>query len=421
MVVGVGAALASGQVHARVPTYSTQAPCAAIINVKTGGIVWAKNGDLKKDPASSMKIATAAVVLGGGYDLDKRLIATQDLVGVYGGQQRLKVIEKIPYALERNGTHMSIAVGEEIPAWDLVHGLMMVSANDAANILAQGLEGSVEEFVRKLGIFCEAAGCTSTQFVNPHGLYHPQQYTTAVDFAKIMRKALSIQTFREIQKKKFYRVAATNKSKPRPMAPSNRLVRKSKWTYSKSLGGKTGQCFTKGGKNLISAASDRGLEIAVAVMDCPTYDMCYEESIRLSEIAFARGKESREILKAGLQPFKKRTKGASGELLTWTRHDLSVETLRGEELELDKKIIWNKVQLPIKKGDIVGRVTVFNRQGELLASEPLLARGDLSPDLLHRIAVCWSGLCELFASRTNGAGLAMLGVWVLGGLRRLLG
>jgi len=404
--------------EARVPRYSTTAPYAALINVKTGGVVYEKAGDARCDPASAMKIATAGVILEGGYDLDQRLTASKELVGVYSGQQRLKVLERIPHALERNGTHMSIAAGEVLSVRDMLHGLMMISANDAANVMAAGLEGSVEEFVRKMGLFVERAGCTGTQFVNPHGLHHPEHYSTAKDMARIMRRCLSQPLFREMANKKFYRIAPTNKSAERLMAPSNRLVKKSKYTYGKSLGGKTGQCFVARGKNLVSAAADRGLEVAVAVLDCKTYDECYEETIRLCETAFARGHEKRQFLQAGLQPFKKRLKGSSQALETWTRRPVEVDVFRGEILEVQKKVIWQKVQLPISKGDVVGRVAIFNPLGELLVSEPLLARENIQADLLHKVAAGSSAMWEILSARTNGPGLAVMAMMALGGLAR---
>lgn len=408
--------MASGE--ARVPRYSTTAPYVALVNVKTGGIVYEKGGDVQCDPASAMKIATAGTILEGGYDLDQRLTARGDLVGVYSGQQRLKVIERIPHALERNGTHMSIAAGEVLSVRDMLHGLIMISANDAANIMADGLEGSVEEFMRKVGLFVEQAGCTGTQFVNPHGLHHPAHYSTAKDMARIMRRCLAQPLFREMVSKKFYRVAPTNKSPERLMAPSNRLVKKSKWSYGKSLGGKTGQCFVARGKNLVSASADRGMELTIAVMDCKTYDECYEQTIRLSEIAFARGSEKRQFLKAGFQPFKKRLKGASQELETWTRRPVEIEVFRGEVLDVKKQVIWQKIQLPIQKGDVVGRVSIFNNQGELLVSEPLLARENIQADLLHKLATSSSAMWSVVSAHSNGPGLAVMAVVALGGLAR---
>lgn len=404
--------------EARIPRYSTTAPYAAIINVKTGGIVYEKGGDTQCDPASAMKIATAGAILEGGYDLDQRFTARKDLVGVYSGQQRLKVIERIPHALERNGTHMSIAVGEVLSVRDMLHGLMMVSANDAANIMADGLEGSVEEFMRKVGLFVERAGCTGTQFVNPHGLHHPAHYSTAKDMARIMRRCLAQPLFREMVGKKFYRVAPTNKSRERLMGPSNRLVKKSKWLYGKSLGGKTGQCFVARGKNLVSASADRGMEIAIAVMDCKTYDECYEQTIRLSETAFARGSEKRQFVKAGYQPFKKRLKGSSRELETWTRRPIEMDLFRGELLKVEKKVIWQKIQLPISKGDVVGRISIFNHTGELLASEPLLARENIQADLLHKVAAGSRAMWEVLSAHTNGPGLAVMAMITVGGLAR---
>lgn len=402
----------------RVPGYSTTAPYAALVNVKTGGIVYEKAGDSRCDPASSMKIATAGLIVEGGYDLERCFIARKDLVGVYPSQQRLKVIETIPHALERNGTHMSIAVGEALSVRDMLHGLMMVSANDAANVMADGLEGSVEEFMRKLGLFVEKAGCTGTQFVNPHGLYHPEHYSTAKDMARIMRRCLTQPLFREILSKKFYRIAPTNKTDERLMAPSNRLVKKSRWSYGKSLGGKTGQCFVARGKNLVSAAADRGMEVAIAVMDCKSYDECYEQTIHLSETAFARGIERRQFVKAGFQPFKKHVKGASRELETWTRSAVELEVFRGEILEVEKKVIWHKVQLPVSKGDVVGRVAIFNHLGELLVSEPLLARDHIQADLLYKVASSARAMWSAVSTHSNGPGLIVMAMMALGGLAR---
>ncbi len=93
---------------------------------------------------------------------------------------------------------MGIKKGEVLSLRVLAYGTMLASADDASNVIARYVGGSVSKFMDQLNAYIENLGCQNTSFANPHGLYHPNHYTTAYDLALIAQEALKHPLFREI-------------------------------------------------------------------------------------------------------------------------------------------------------------------------------------------------------------------------------
>src|SRR5690606_37302020 len=99
---------------------------------------------------------------------------------------------------EWDGTKMGIKIGEQFSMETLLYGLMMLSGNDAANVLAETVSGTIPRFLEELNEYMRSLGCHSTFFNNPHGLHHQEHCTTAYDLALITRRALQHPKFCEI-------------------------------------------------------------------------------------------------------------------------------------------------------------------------------------------------------------------------------
>ncbi|MDG5787500.1 D-alanyl-D-alanine carboxypeptidase [Evansella sp. AB-P1] len=153
---------------------------AILMDKNTGEILYEKNGYKQMYPASLTKILTAIVT-----------IETQDLS---------EVVTVSSEAVHAIGTRVYLLEGEEITLGQLLQGLMVSSGNDAAIAIAEHIDGSVEEFSKRMTSFAhnQIGVSEDSNFSNPHGLFGYDHYTTAVDLAKISAYAMENEVFREL-------------------------------------------------------------------------------------------------------------------------------------------------------------------------------------------------------------------------------
>ncbi|MBX3120342.1 MAG: D-alanyl-D-alanine carboxypeptidase [Fimbriimonadaceae bacterium] len=155
-----------------------QAKSALIIDEKSGCVLFSKEANAKRFPASCTKILTTLILLEKTLPTDK-IVAPWD-------------IETIPES------SLHLKPGEVMTAEELAYAMMLRSANDACCAVAVHISGSVPAFAAELNKRAKEIGCTSTNFVTPNGLHDPNHYTTASDLAKIAREAMKNPAFRKI-------------------------------------------------------------------------------------------------------------------------------------------------------------------------------------------------------------------------------
>ena len=144
--------------------------------------------------------------------------------------------------------------------YDLLHAVLLSSANDAAAALAYATCGSLEAFADKMNAQAQAWGLSHTHFTNPHGLDDPAHYTTARELAILARYAMQNPTFATIAATKSY--TAQSGDHTRTFSNHNRLLR----TYEGAMGVKTG--FTKkSGRCLVSAATREGVTLIAVTLN----------------------------------------------------------------------------------------------------------------------------------------------------------
>lgn len=156
------------------------AESAGLFDITNCETVYAKNVHEKLYPASTTKILTAYVTLK------------------HGNLEDIVTITKENVALESDSSHCGLKAGDQISVKELLYGLMLKSANDAANALADYISGSTEEFAKLMNEEAFALGATNSYFVNAHGLHDDEHYTTVYDLYLIFQKALENEVFREI-------------------------------------------------------------------------------------------------------------------------------------------------------------------------------------------------------------------------------
>lgn len=154
---------------------------ACFFCVDTKEILYAKNIHGQVYPASTTKIMTALLLLEQG-DLEAQA-----------------TVSKTAITLNDSGaTTAKLKEGDILTLRQLLYALMTVSANDAANVIAEKIGGSIEGFVGMMNERAAALGATNTHFVNPHGLHHEDHYTTAYDLYLIFQEVIKYDAFLEV-------------------------------------------------------------------------------------------------------------------------------------------------------------------------------------------------------------------------------
>ncbi len=189
------------------------AKAAALIDATTGAVLYSKNGEQRFAPASLTKMMTALVAIERGR-LDQRLTATQ----------QVRSVEPVLIGLDP---------GEALALGDLLYGLLLWSGNDAAVCIAEGLGGSVGQFVTWMNEEAKALGLRNTHFANPHGLDAPGHYSTAIDLARLAVAMMRQPTLAQIAGTREYTI-------PGPPLYHFRNSNPLLGVYDGVIGGKTG-------------------------------------------------------------------------------------------------------------------------------------------------------------------------------------
>src|SRR5688572_28414556 len=150
---------------------------AIIVDERTGKVLWSKNPDAPRYPASTTKIMTAMLLI--------ELCRPNEFITAPAD------VEKVTEA------SLNLKPGEKISVKDMVYALMIRSANDGAYSVARHISGSVESFAELMNSRAFELGCTGTSLKNPHGLNNKDHVTTARDLAIMARAAMKYPEFRQ--------------------------------------------------------------------------------------------------------------------------------------------------------------------------------------------------------------------------------
>lgn len=215
-----------------------------LYEMNSGTMVYAKNIDGRREPASLTKLMTCLLALEHGTLTDDVTVSEEALSG-----------------MDPDGSNSGLTAGEVFTLEQLLYCLMVESANDAALVIAEYIAGSQSAFLDMMNAKAEELGCTNTHFANPHGLHDDNHYTTARDLAKIMMAALEYDKFREIYSTTRYEISATEQHAERIMYTTNYLIGTaytSDYYDSRVIGGKTG-FTTPAGRCVMCTAEEGGL------------------------------------------------------------------------------------------------------------------------------------------------------------------
>ena len=229
---------------------------AILIDSNSGKTLYEKNSTKKVYPASTTKILTAIIAIENIENLQETTTVNYSAISV------------IPAGY----SSAYLSEGEVISLEYVLQAFLIHSANEAGNVLAEHVSGSIEKFVELMNQKLKEIGCKNTHFVNTNGIHDENHYTTAEDMAIIARYCMKNQKFREIVAMKSCTIPKTNKSDERYYKNTNDLVNPSSEYYLKDcIGIKTG--YTTPAQNcLISACNRDGLELIAVVLGAPHID-----------------------------------------------------------------------------------------------------------------------------------------------------
>lgn len=376
--------------HAEPLKLEVNAPCAILINAESGAVLYEKNSLERGFPASTTKIATVIYTIErGNADLQAPVRVEAEALSMTSEQAKKKSDYKLPaYYLENDGTSMGLIKGEKVSLMDLMYGSMLASGNDASNVIAQHIGGTIPGFMTELNAYLIELGCQDTHFSNPHGLTHPNHYTTSADLARLAKHAMKNPLFKKIVGTVKHICQKTNKREGITLLQGNRLLRKGPYFYSKAIGVKTG--YTAAAQhNIVAAAEHDGRTLILVLMHCKERTDLWSDSQKLFSAAFSQKLMERVFLPAGLQSYQRSIPGANRQLRTYLAEPLVWRFYPAEEEPIQAKLVWHLPKLPIKKGQQVGEIIISTTSGRVVAVAPLLAANRLKVSYAYQL---WEGI-----------------------------
>ena len=340
---------------------------AVLIEAKTGKILYERDKDARRYPASTTKIMTLIVALEH---------SKPDEIVTVG-----------PRAVGAEGSSLNLAEGDKIPMKELLMGMMMRSGNDATIAVAEHIAGSMTAFAKMMNDKAQEIGAVDTHFVNSHGLPDDNHYTTAHDLALITAYGFTVPGYEEI--------VGTDRAvfnwyndKSKEVVSENKLL----WQYEGGNGGKTGYT-QKAGRCVVSTAKRDGIQLVAVVLNS---DFMWTDAYSMLDYGFSKV-EPLSILKRGESAGSVDVaSGAKGEIQAIAARDSVIGYEAGAKPKIEKKLdIPGSIEAPIKKGDVVGKMICY-ADGKVVDRVDLLAKEDVA---YHS---WWMTLKEWWAKLTKG-------------------
>lgn len=366
-------------------------PIALLVEMKTGQVLYEKNADMKWSPASTTKIMTALVALDNAQ-LDTKMKASAN------------AIRSIPADYGIAG----IAPDEIMELNDLLHFCLIISANEAANVIAENISPTkdIDGFVDMMNEKAKELGLKSTHFTNTYGLEDENHYCSARDLAITARKAMENPTFREIVSKKVVPLPETNLKKSDDwdkwhIESTNKLLSTTSDYYTQVTGVKTGYTEKAGRCLVFSAVNDEGLELLGVMLGAKNNDVLFRDAKDLLEYGF-KNYRVQTLVSSGEYygrydvvdamdniPVELQTLGAVSHLLPTSEEILTSQVTAKETLDTPFKA-------PIQKGQVLGYKTWYYN-GEEIGQVQLVAVNDIEKTMVAKVR---DKVQELAANKT---------------------
>lgn len=308
-------------------------------------VLFEKNSEMIVSIASTTKIMTVMVALKYG-NLDRKVEISARSAGI-------------------RGSTVGYRKGEQVTLKELLYGLMLRSGNDAAIAIAEGVSGSVEEFVKLMNEYAVEIGLSNSHFAVPHGLDDEEHYSSAYDLALITIKAKENKLFNEIVSSKDVDGKQYNFTR------SYHNINKILWLMPEADGVKTG--FTgDAGKCLVTSVKLQGKSIVIVVLNCTAR---WKETKRIYDY-ICKNYQYKKFYSKGDVVSEVEVLSGKNKVKIACSKDIDIPIKNGYNYEV-KLIKPQKVYAPVKKGDRLGSLSVYEN-GKVLYFESLVSLGNSS-------------------------------------------
>ena len=327
------------------------APAAVLMEAGTGRVLFEKNAHEVRPCASITKVMTLCLTFdaleSGQLNITDQLSASA-------------------HAASMGGSDIWLKEGELMSVDDLIKATVIMSANDAAVVLAENVAGSEEAFVQRMNERAGELGMEETVFKNCNGLDEEGHVTSAYDVALMSRELIRHEKIKDYTLTwiDYVRDGATQ------LVNTNKLIR----SYKGITGLKTGTT-SQAGSCITATAERNGLRLIAVILGAGSTDDRFKDAAALLDYGFGGWSvtvpESPALpdvpVKGGTEETVGAIAGESPEIL--------METASMGEIEQD--ISWTpELRAPVRKGDVIGRIT-YSAKGETVAQVDITAAGDV--------------------------------------------
>lgn len=360
---------------------------AILVDANYDEVLYEVGGHDKVYPASITKVMTALLTLEA-IESGKLTAQTQITASATAA------------TIPKGSSTANIKAGEVLTVEQLLYCLLLPSANEAAQILAETVGGDIDTFVGMMNDKAKELGCENTHFANPHGFHDPDHYTTPYDITLFMKAAMEYNLFQKIVTSPNYTIPATNLSEQRTVHNTNALT--SNWTYTGYLyapgtGGKTGST-DEAGKCLVETAKKGDTYLISVVMGEP-------EKVTLADgtEVVAQFYDTIQLLNWGFENFRRTVISEDSEVVAKVNVTLSTQSdqvmvrpsgsiartlpkdVKVDEMEKVINLFNDTVEAPVEQGQVLGTM-VLKYQGEEYGTLDLIADSSVErSELLYRL------------------------------------
>ena len=387
-----------------------------LIEMETGQVLAEKNAYERRSPASTTKIMTALVALENANPEDE-MTASEN------------AINSVPYDYVTAG----IKIGETLKFKDLLDLMMITSANEASNVIAENIskDGTLKGFTDLMNKKAAQIGLAGTHFTNSSGKEEEEHYTNARDLAYLSREAMKLDAFREVAGRTEFALPDTNLRKGNDwkaghLTYTNELLRSHSKYYSEITGIKTGYTDLAGLCLVSSAVNPDGLELISVVLGAEDKTHQFEDSQKLLEYGF-KNFSYQQLVKKGeyVDRFEVEDSVDGKKVEIITNNELSYILPLDEEIRtVNLKIIktYNEPFIaPITQGQPVGKIE-YAYKGQSIGSVELVAKEAIEKTTIAILRDKYKEIIndERFIFGVKAAVIIIIAIIILGFILRFL-
>ncbi|OLN27003.1 D-alanyl-D-alanine carboxypeptidase family protein [Desulfosporosinus metallidurans] len=305
------------------------ADAAVLMDVATGDVLFGKQENKRRPPASTTKIMTAIL----GFEL--------------GRPDEVVTVSQKAAAVGESTIHLD--PGEKITLYELITGALVRSGNDACVAIAEDISGTEEQFVKLMNRKALALGAQNTHFENTNGLPLKDHYSTAYDLALMARHGLQIPQFASITRQRETKIHFLDPYVLMDLRNTNKLL----WNYPYADGVKTGTT-TAAGKCLVASATKEGRQLLAVVLNAPDR---FGDAKKLLEWGFEKTETVRLVNpREAIAEFPSTYKPVP----VFSDDSIDVSIPKAKRMNLQTRVVWEKpANFSVRAGERVGRLEVW--------------------------------------------------------------